>query len=258
MSAAVDQGTMATKVSNANALDVRGVSVRFGGLAALTDVNITAANNEVTGLIGPNGAGKTTLFNVITGFQEVKQGRVFLNDTEITRKNVTQRSRLGIARTFQRLEIFSSLSVLDNVRTASEIAAGRRSDRRPSNVIAMELLERVGVADFANRRADELSTGHARLVELARALATEPKLVLMDEPGSGLDDEESQAFGDLVIELAKEGVAILLVEHDVDLVMRVSNFIHVLDFGQIIASGTPAEIRSNEAVQAAYLGVDNA
>ncbi len=238
-------------------LIINGANVRFGGLAALTDVSLEVMPSTVTGLIGPNGAGKTTLFNVITGFQGTTSGTVFLNGSDITRASAQRRARRGIARTFQRLEIFASLTVHDNVKTAAEVSAFRRSDRRSADVIASELLERVGIAHFSDRRADELSTGHARLVELARALATEPKLLLMDEPGSGLDDEETESFGDLVMALAREGTAILLVEHDVDLVMRICDHIYVLDFGQIIANGAPAEVRENPAVQAAYLGGAN-
>ncbi|MGB2757030.1 MAG: ABC transporter ATP-binding protein [Acidimicrobiia bacterium] len=257
MSAVAEQVQSTPAFSAPPALKVEGVNVRFGGLSALSDVSISAAAGEITGLIGPNGAGKTTLFNVITGLQKPQSGRVSLGDRNVTRLKPHQRARLGFARTFQRLEVFSSLSVLDNVRTAAEVAASRRSDGMRSVDLARELVQRVGITDHIDRRVDELSTGHARLVELARALATAPRVLLLDEPGSGLDDAESIAFGELLVDLARTGLSILIVEHDVDLVMRICDQICVLDFGQIIASGTPAEVRTNSAVQAAYLGGEN-
>lgn len=253
---AVAEVTQSTLGAGVAALTVEDINVRFGGLAALTAVSLRADVGQITGLIGPNGAGKTTLFNVITGLQKPQSGRVRLGERDVTRLKPHQRARLGFARTFQRLEVFSSLSVLDNVRTAAEVAAGRRSDGRGSIEVAEALIERVGVSDHIDRRVDELSTGHARLVELARALATNPEVLLLDEPGSGLDDDESIAFGDLLIELAREGLSILIVEHDVDLVMRICDRIFVLDFGQIIASGNPADVRADASVQAAYLGGD--
>lgn len=175
MSAVAEQVQSTPAFSAPPALKVEGVNVRFGGLSALSDVSISAAAGEITGLIGPNGAGKTTLFNVITGLQKPQSGRVSLGDRNVTRLKPHQRARLGFARTFQRLEVFSSLSVLDNVRTAAEVAASRRSDGMRSVDLARELVQRVGITDHIDRRVDELSTGHARLVELARALATAPR-----------------------------------------------------------------------------------
>ena len=256
MSVVTESAQFISETPSVPALTVEGVNVRFGGLAALTEVSLYAEAGQITGLIGPNGAGKTTLFNVITGLQKPQSGRVKLGDRDVTRLKPHQRARLGFARTFQRLEVFSSLSVLDNVRTAAEVASGRRSDGRGSIEVAEDLIQRVGITDHIDRRVDELSTGHARLVELARALATNPAVLLLDEPGSGLDDDESHAFGELLIELVKEGLSILIVEHDVDLVMRICNRIYVLDFGQIIAAGTPSEVRNDPEVQAAYLGGD--
>jgi len=238
-------------------LRVDQVSVRFGGINALTDVSIDAEQGSITGLMGPNGAGKTTLFNVITGMQDATNGRVYVDERDVTGKGTHERARLGIGRTFQRLEVFGSLTARENVLVAGEIRRRWAKDRRADCRGETEsLLDRVGVAHLADERVDTLSTGYARLVELARALAAHPRLLLLDEPGSGLDSGESEVFGDLLLELAKEGLTILLVEHDVELVMRVCDRIHVLDFGKKIAEGTPREIQADPLVQAAYLGED--
>jgi branched-chain amino acid transport system ATP-binding protein len=231
------------------------VVVRFGGVTAVDRATLTVEPGTITGLIGPNGAGKTTLFNVISGLQTPTEGRVRFQECEITRRSIHQRARLGIARTFQRLEAFGSLTVWENVLTAAEIhQRGRRGRVRPVDV-ARELLHRVGIERFAQMQADAVPTGTARLLELARALAIEPRLLLLDEPSSGLDEEETDAFGSLLRELAAEGVTVLMVEHDMDLVMGVCQHVHVLDFGRVIASGPPAEIRAHRGVQEAYLGV---
>ncbi len=233
------------------ALEVDRVSVHFGGVAALSGVTLRAEAGVVTGLIGPNGAGKTTLFNVITGLQRPDRGSVHLGGTDVTHKRTHTRARLGLARTFQRLELFSTLSATDNVRVGLE-AAGRAA---PS--AALDLLERVGVADEASMPVSSLPTGSARLVELARALSTDPKVLLLDEPCSGLDERETDALGRLLSSLAAEGRAVVVVEHDTDLVLRVCGIVHVLDFGEVIATGRPDEIRRNRAVQEAYLGHAN-
>jgi branched-chain amino acid transport system ATP-binding protein len=232
-------------------LAVEEITVRFGGVTALGGVGLSADAGAVTGLIGPNGAGKTTLWNVITGLQRADAGRVLLDGEDISGLRAHERARLGIARTFQRLEMFGSLSVRDNLLVAAEAA----HVDAPLDVVDA-LLERVGLSRLAGARGADLPTGTARLVELGRALAGRPKVLLLDEPSSGLNDEESDRFGDLLLELADEGLAVLLVEHDVELVMRVCSYIHVLDFGRIIARGTPAEVRADEAVQAAYLGAE--
>ena len=235
-------------------LHVDHVTVQFGGVTAVNGAAFDAEAGTITGLIGPNGAGKTTCFNVITGLQRPTSGAVYLDDREITRMSVDRRARRGIGRTFQRLEAFGSLSVLDNVRAALDIHHGIRHWRRSTEAAAEELLERVGIAVHAYDRADSIPTGTARLLELARALACSPRLLLLDEPSSGLDETETEAFGRLLLDLADEGVGILMVEHDMDLVMTVCSTINVLDFGAIIAKGTPAEIRQHPDVQRAYLG----
>ena len=232
-----------------SALEVRGVTVSFGGRAALRSVDLVAEAGTITGLIGPNGAGKTTLFNVICGLQTPDHGRVRLAGEDVTDLAPFRRARRGLARTFQRLEPFGLLSVRDNVR----LAAAMRPDRDPARR-ADELLERLGIADLADVRADRLPTGQARVVELARALATEPRVLLLDEPASGQDLHETARFASVVREVAAEGVAVVLVEHDIQLVMDLCAVIHVLDLGLVLASGDPATIRSDPAVLAAYLG----
>jgi branched-chain amino acid transport system ATP-binding protein len=231
------------------ALEVRDATVRFGGRHALEDVSVRAESGTITGLIGPNGAGKTTLFNVICGLLPPERGAVFLDGTDVTRLAPFKRARQGLARTFQRLEPFGLLTVRENVRLAADIA--RRSD---PDEVADDLLERLGVADLAAIRADRLPTGQARRVELARALATDPKVLLLDEPASGQDEVETDAFAAVLRDVAADGVAVVLVEHDVPLVMAVCSRVYVLDLGQVLAAGTPAEVQRDDAVLAAYLG----
>jgi branched-chain amino acid transport system ATP-binding protein len=236
-------------------LEVRGANVRFGGHAAVRDVDLDVEAGQITGLIGPNGAGKTTTFNVITGLQDTVGGRVILDGKDITDAKAHTRARAGIARTFQRLEVFGSLTARENILTAAEIRRSWSHDRHADPAAeADQQLARGGISGVAPERGDAMPTGVARRVELARALATQPKVLLLDEPASGLDEGESESFADLLMALADEGMAILLVEHDVQLVMKVCAHIHVLDFGAILAVGTPEEIQQNPAVLDAYLG----
>ena len=235
-------------------LQVVDVDVRFGGVHAVQEVRLEAEAARVTGLIGPNGAGKTTLFNVITGLQEPTAGRVKFDGRDITDVRPHKRARLGMARTFQRLEVFGSLTARENVLVAAEIRKSWSSDGSNPRVVTEEILDRVGIREVADDRVDSMPTGMARLVELGRALATNPRVVLLDEPGSGLDQQESDALGRLLIDLADDGLAVLLVEHDVELVMHVCHLVYVLDFGRIIALGTPAQVQADPRVQAAYLG----
>jgi branched-chain amino acid transport system ATP-binding protein len=230
-------------------LEVRGVMVRFGGVMAVGGVDLDAEVGQVTGLIGPNGAGKTTLFNVISGMQEPTAGQVLVSGVDITNEAPHKRAKRGLARTFQRLELFWSLTVRDNVRVAAELAAVPDVDGTVDS-----LLDKVGVSELADSVAGDLPTGSARLVEIARALATMPRLLLLDEPASGLDDSETERLGSLLRELSSDGLGVLLVEHDMDLVMHVCDRIHVLDLGNIISVGTPSEVQHDEAVLRAYLG----
>jgi branched-chain amino acid transport system ATP-binding protein len=242
-------------MTGAPLLQVDEVSVRFGGLVAVDHAAFSLEPGQVTALIGPNGAGKTTLFNVITGLRAPSGGRVLLDGEDITGWPAHRRARAGIARTFQRLEVFGSLSVLDNVLTAAELRRGWDRSSPPARDIARDALCRVGLWSSADAMADAVPTGVARLVELARALALQPRLLLLDEPSSGLSHSETADFATLLRELASDGTGVLLVEHDVDLVMGVCDAVHVLDFGQVICSGPPAVVQSDPNVQRAYLGV---
>lgn len=235
-------------------LAARDVSIRFGGLQALDRAGVTVEAGRITGLIGPNGAGKTTLFDIITGMLRPDAGSIVLDGRDITDLSVHRRARAGIARTFQRLEVFDQLSARDNILVAAEMR--RRWDRSgdPPARRADALCERLGLGEVAEVVVGALPTGTARLVELGRALATGPRVLLLDEPSSGLDDDESEAMAGVLRELVDDGLGILLVEHDMSFVMSLCHRIAVLDFGHIIAEGDPAAIRADPAVQAAYLG----
>jgi branched-chain amino acid transport system ATP-binding protein len=239
-------------------LECRHLSVAFGGARALEQVDITADADTITGLIGPNGAGKTTLFNCVTGLLHPSDGAVLLDGRDITRLPPFKRSRLGIARTFQRLELFGSLSVRDNLLVAGEIAARWQRHRADPRREAERVLDLLAIRHLADRDVTEIPMGMARRVEVGRALMTQPKILLLDEPASGQDEAETEEFGELLLELSASGMAILLVEHDMSLVMRVCSYVHVLDLGSSIASGTPDEIQHDDVVLDAYLGAEQA
>jgi branched-chain amino acid transport system ATP-binding protein len=238
-------------------LDTVEVSVRFGGLQALDDVSLGVEAGHVTGLIGPNGAGKTTLFNVMTGLQAPNAGRVVLDGRDLTPLKPHRRARLGLGRTFQRLETFGTLSVRENVLVASEIRAAWSRDKSDDGDSVDEIIERIGLSDVAGERVDRLPTGTARLVEVARALASRPRVLLLDEPSSGLNESETTELGALLKDLASSGLGVLLVEHDMSFVMGACAHIHVLDFGRLIAAGDPKKIQADPAVRAAYLGTSD-
>lgn len=210
----------------------------------------------VTGLIGPNGAGKTTLFNTITGLQRPTAGKVFLDGRDITSLPPYKRARMGMARTFQRLELFVSLSVRDNLRVAGDIHNANGRNKIDVDEEVDRLLELTGLADIASTDVSDVPTGRARVVEVARALMTSPRVLLLDEPASGQTEQETEAFATLLGDLAKDGLAICLVEHDIPLVMKICSRIHVLDYGAVLASGVPDEIKNDPAVINAYIGTE--
>ncbi|MGW1028959.1 ABC transporter ATP-binding protein [Streptomyces sp. NPDC002577] len=231
-------------------LEVSGVTVTFGGNRALDHVGLNAEEGRITGLIGPNGAGKSTLFDVVSGLRRPSTGKVRLGGREVTRLGPARRSRHGLARTFQRLELFGRLSVRDNLLVAAELGP----ERRQAAACVAGIIDRLGLAEVAGSSADTLPTGVARLVEVGRALAVRPTLLLLDEPAAGQDGEETYRFAALLRSLADDGMAVVLVEHDMGLVMSVCDEVHVLDLGKVIAVGPPDVIRSDETVLAAYLG----
>jgi branched-chain amino acid transport system ATP-binding protein len=238
-------------------LEARDVTVTFGGKRALDAASIDVDPGRITGLIGPNGAGKTTLFNVMTGLLAPDRGDVFLDGRKITKSSPHRRAQLGLARTFQRLELFTSLSVRDNIRVAGDIRNSwglRGLGRSDAQQEADRVIELTGLGAVADREVSEIPTGQARVVELARALMTQPKVLLLDEPASGQTEQETESFGHLLRRLATDGLAICLVEHDMTLVMDVCETINVLDYGKTIAAGTPEAIRNDQAVVDAYLG----
>lgn len=254
-------------MTDAALLRAEDVTVRFGGVVALDGVSLRAAAGSVVGLVGPNGAGKTTLFGVLSGLVRPRSGRVLLRGVDVTRASPQRRSRLGLARTFQRIELFTELTVREHLvvahrvherrdrRLLSDLAGlGARPSPREREVID-GLLDLLGLASLADRPAALLPLGTGRLVEVARALATEPAVVLLDEPTSGLDAQEAERLATALERTRADlGVAFVLVEHNVDFVLELAEHVTVLDFGKVIAAGTPSAIRANEAVQAAYLG----
>ncbi|GAC1314079.1 MAG: ABC transporter ATP-binding protein [Acidimicrobiales bacterium] len=245
-------------------LAATGITVNFGGIRALDEVDLVVRPGTITGLIGPNGAGKTTLFNAITGVITPRAGRVTLAGVDVSGWPSHRRGRAGMSRTFQRLELFGGLTVYDNLLGAWEAVTPRAvlgGRRREGRQVVDELVDQLDLGALASRLAGQLSTGQGRLVELARALATRPRVMLLDEPSSGLDPAETAQFRDVLLGVVGRVTgepAILLVEHDVALVMEICDEITVLDFGIRIASGTPAEVRRDERVIAAYLGESDA
>ena len=246
-------------------LEAIDISKRFGGIMAIRELSLTVEPNEVVGLVGPNGAGKTTLFNCLLGILRCDSGRVMFDGRSIDGMPIYRRARLGIGRTFQRMELFTEMTVRDH------LLAAERS-RRGTGGLVLDLLNKggptpeerekvasildlLGIAHIADLPVEALTLGHGRLVELGRALATEPKLLMLDEPSSGLDRNETAALGDILAQVtAQRGTAILLVEHDLEMVQQVTTRLYVLDFGVLIASGTTSEALADAAVREAYLG----
>ena len=252
----------------ADLLAVDDVTVAFGGLRALDAVSLRVPENTIVGLIGPNGAGKTTLFNSVSGLVRPASGRVVLFGEDVTTWPVHRRARVGVGRTFQRLELFGSLSVLENLVVAYETHQARGglwSDllalpptvdtRADAEERAHGVLEQLGIEQYAESRAGDLPVGLARLVELGRSLCTDPKLLILDEPSSGLREAESERLADLLRHARDvDGISALVVEHNMRFVLGLCEYIYVLDFGRILAEGTPDDVRADPQVRAAYLG----
>ena len=233
-------------------LEVRNLSKHFAGLKAVDDVSFDLETGEILGLIGPNGSGKTTLINVVTGLLTPTSGTVVVDGVVTSNKPPHRIARAGLARTFQTIRLFRELTVLENVEVAA-VSMGR--SRRQSVPIAKALVEEMGISDLADRLAGEIPFGHQRKLEIARALAMQPKFLLLDEPAAGLNEEES----DLLLELLKsipetKQVGVLIVEHDMRLMMNLCHTLHVLNYGKTIAHGTPEQVRTNPEVVTAYLG----
>lgn len=247
-------------------LTIRNVSRIFGGLVALDNVNIDVTKGEIRGLIGPNGSGKTTMINVITGFYAPSSGKILFNDKNIGGQNPHQITKQGLARTFQNINLFSDMTALENVATAYSLHMKNhlfstvfntgffRKEEKRAFEIAESILEFVGLKEKKNLKAKNLPYGQQRLLEIGRALATEPHLLLLDEPVAGMNDQESDEVAELVQKLQESGKTILLIEHHMKFVMRLCSKLTVLSSGSVIAEGSPKEIQNNEDVIRIYLG----
>ncbi len=249
-----------------SALAVEGIGIGFGGLTALSGVSFSVKPGEIFAVIGPNGAGKTTLFNVISGLYRPRQGRVLLNGETVTALAPHLLARRGLSRTFQNLQIFFRMNAAENVMVGRHLHEKRNvvahlftlpsvlTQNKFTRAKAEALLAFVGLAGIADKPAGSLPYGALRRLEIARALATEPKVLLLDEPAAGCNPVETAEIDDVISKIAASGVAVVLVEHDMKLVMKISHRIHVLDQGRTIAEGPADEVRANEKVIAAYLG----
>ena len=251
-------------------LSLEGVTRRYGGLVAVDTVDLDVAEGGVTAVIGPNGAGKTTLFNLVSGFQKPNAGRIVFAGEDITMRLPEQIAASGLVRTFQLVQLFQNLSVLENIQVGCHLhtrggvfsalmrSRATRETEREVDARARELLDFVGLEGAADSEASALAYGQQRLLEIARALAAKPKLLLLDEPAAGLSADELKRLSAAIRDIARRGTTVLLIEHDMKLVMNTADTIAVMDFGRKIAEGTPAAIRENPAVITAYLGVGHA
>ena len=249
-------------------LDVNDVSLAFGGLRALSGISLDVEAGTVTAVIGPNGAGKTSLYNVISGFYRPQTGAVSFEGADVTHQKANRRAALGMARTFQNIALFRGLTVLDNIKLGAHhylktgvlgsawyLGAAAREEARLRGDIEERIIDLLHLSEVRDAPVSALSYGLQKRVELARALAMRPKLLMLDEPVAGMNREEKEDMARYILDVREEwGVTVLLIEHDMGIVMDLSDRIHVLNFGQKLASGTPAEIRAHPAVIEAYLG----
>ncbi len=252
--------------TNGSVLEIDGLEMRFGGVSALQGIDYCVVPGIIQAVIGPNGAGKTTLFNCISGMLAPSEGRITFEDVKISGLPPHRIAGFGISRTFQHVALFRKMTVLENVmvgrhpRTGSGFLAtglrfpGMRSEEKKIRAKALEYLDFVGLGDADSREAGTLPLGKQKILEIARALATEPRLVLLDEPAGGLNMKETEDLGELIERIKQTGITVMLVEHDMNLIMDISDRILVLNFGRVLATGTPNEIKENSAVIEAYLG----
>ncbi len=248
-------------------MEAIGLSIEFGGLPAVDDFNLTVGRTEICGLIGPNGAGKTTVFNLLTKVYQPTRGKILIDGRDTKGMSTIQVNRAGVARTFQNIRLFKNMSVLENVLVARHmrLKAGlfasmlhvNQQEERRIRQESLDLLDMLGLGDVAQEKASSLPYGKQRYLEIARALATEPRLLLLDEPAAGMNPQETDELSDFIRKIKEDfKLTVFLIEHHMNLVMDISDRIYVLDFGKLISEGTPQQVQDDPAVIAAYLGVD--